>query len=588
MACNQSRPKMRRYSDLLSMSKKLINSIIGHVVTGRLIRPTGTSVEPLKPFSSTFAGVIQYVICIILTVWRKRTSVALPVSMNIVCSMICLILIMMTSGSECENLMCETSQSIKEIPSGLGRWLISSKRTGNFLGSLVVNRSDHGCIWLSRLVLSVGLSLSLSIVFSDALENFGIWKFNGISMAKSSMQIGLLSLLQGGERSVQVRCGLGPGICFALRSSRHSRADLRLGDMDVCRVESLKSSEVESYSSNSNLGSKQRSPPYASIFYKFDTMTGALVLWEGDVCNWWIRVTPNNNNVTQLVILDNSVLYWQSFNYPTDTPLPGANFTLDRVSGERNDLISWKSSEDPATGTIRLRLDTDGRSLVLNRSLTRLELDFEEQIVLFTWEVNSKSKHWRSVVAQSTLTELKGSRGKIISVVGGVIVGTVTLTGLVMVMCKWKGGFGSAFRGTLPNSSAIAVKKLECFTVGEKQLLEEVNTIGLIQHLNLVRLWGFCAESWKTRYNIALGVTRGLAYLRENCRDCIIHCDNKPENILLDTEFSPRIAYFSLAKLLGQDFSRVLTTMRGTRGYLAPEWISGLPITPKADVYSYG
>lgn len=93
---------------------------------------------------------------------------------------------------------------------------------------------------------------------------------------------------------------------------------------------------------------------------------------------------------------------------------------------------------------------------------------------------------------------------------------------------------------------------------------------------------------WKTRYEIALGTARGLTYLHEKCRDCIIHCDIKPENILLDAEFCPKVADFGLAKLIGREFSRALTTMRGTRGYLAPEWISGVAITAKADVYSYG
>uniref|UniRef100_A0A5B7A678 Protein kinase domain-containing protein n=1 Tax=Davidia involucrata TaxID=16924 RepID=A0A5B7A678_DAVIN len=145
----------------------------------------------------------------------------------------------------------------------------------------------------------------------------------------------------------------------------------------------------------------------------------------------------------------------------------------------------------------------------------------------------------------------------------------------------------------------------------------EVSTIGTIQHVNLVRLRGFCSEGnkkllvydympngsleshlfrgkdskvldWKTRYQIALGTARGLAYLHEKCRDCIIHCDIKPENILLDAELCPKVADFGLSKLLGREFSRVLTTMRGTRGYLAPEWISGVAITAKADVYSYG
>ncbi|KAI4322600.1 hypothetical protein L6164_022277 [Bauhinia variegata] len=179
------------------------------------------------------------------------------------------------------------------------------------------------------------------------------------------------------------------------------------------------------------------------------------------------------------------------------------------------------------------------------------------------------------------------------------------------------GGFGSVFKGTLPDSSVIGVKKLESISQGEKQFRTEVTTIGTVQHVNLVRLRGFCAEAdrkllvydympnssldshlfhernsnaldWKLRYQIALGTARGLTYLHEKCRDCIVHCDIKPENILLDADFCPKVADFGLAKLIGRDFSRVLTTMRGTRGYLAPEWISGVAITAKADVYSYG
>ncbi|CAL4959056.1 unnamed protein product [Urochloa decumbens] len=179
-----------------------------------------------------------------------------------------------------------------------------------------------------------------------------------------------------------------------------------------------------------------------------------------------------------------------------------------------------------------------------------------------------------------------------------------------------EGGFGCVFKGTMPVSCQVAVKRLKGFVQGDKQFRTEVQTIGMIQHTNLVRLLGFCADdsrrllvyeymvngslssylfsrscgrlSWEVRYRVALGTARGLAYLHEECKDCIVHCDIKPDNILLDDKFCAKIADFGMAKLLGRDFSRALTTMRGTIGYLAPEWISGVPITHKADVYSYG
>ncbi|GLJ15648.1 hypothetical protein SUGI_0257440 [Cryptomeria japonica] len=182
------------------------------------------------------------------------------------------------------------------------------------------------------------------------------------------------------------------------------------------------------------------------------------------------------------------------------------------------------------------------------------------------------------------------------------------------------GGSGSVFKGSLQDGTLVAVKKMQGSRQDEKQFRAEISSLGNIQHVNLVRLRGFCAQGskrlliydympngslnsllftsnstskkkvldWKTRFEIALGTARGLLYLHEECRCCIIHSDVKPENILLDGDSSPKLADFGLAKLMGRDLSRVLTTTRGTRGYLAPEWISGLPITPKVDVYSFG
>ncbi|KAJ3670328.1 hypothetical protein LUZ60_010652 [Juncus effusus] len=164
------------------------------------------------------------------------------------------------------------------------------------------------------------------------------------------------------------------------------------------------------------------------------------------------------------------------------------------------------------------------------------------------------------------------------------------------------GGFGSVFKGTMPDLTEVAVKKLEGSNQGEKQFRAEVSTLGAIQHVNLVKLRGFCSEidkrlvvyeympggsldyvllkekknnlNWKTRYQIILGIARGISYLHEECRERIIHCDIKPDNILLDSNFCAKVADFGMARLIDRDFSRVLTTMRGTIGYLAPEWLT--------------
>ncbi|XP_030548579.1 G-type lectin S-receptor-like serine/threonine-protein kinase At5g24080 [Rhodamnia argentea] len=182
------------------------------------------------------------------------------------------------------------------------------------------------------------------------------------------------------------------------------------------------------------------------------------------------------------------------------------------------------------------------------------------------------------------------------------------------------GGFGSVYKGSLADGTLVAVKKLDrVLPHGEKEFITEVNTIGSMHHMNLVRLCGYCSEGshrllvyefmkngsldkwifpslssrdrlldWQTRFRIAIGMAQGIAYFHEQCRNRIIHCDIKPENILLDENFCPKVSDFGLAKLMGREHSHVMTMVRGTRGYLAPEWVSNRPVTVKADVYSYG
>jgi serine/threonine protein kinase len=178
-----------------------------------------------------------------------------------------------------------------------------------------------------------------------------------------------------------------------------------------------------------------------------------------------------------------------------------------------------------------------------------------------------------------------------------------------------KGGFGSVFEGQV-GEQRIAVKQLDRAGQGKKEFLAEVETIGNIHHINLVRLIGFCAEKsqrllvyeymskgsldqwiylqhahrsldWHTRCRIVTDIAKGLAYLHEECRQRIAHLDIKPQNILLDGNFNAKLSDFGLSKMIDRDKSQVITRMRGTPGYLAPEWLTS-QITEKADIYSFG
>lgn len=178
------------------------------------------------------------------------------------------------------------------------------------------------------------------------------------------------------------------------------------------------------------------------------------------------------------------------------------------------------------------------------------------------------------------------------------------------------GGFGSVYKGILPDKTTVAVKRMA--NMGKQarhEFLTEIAIISNIRHINLVKLRGFCAEGnhrmlvyeymnhgsldqplfrlsppldWSERLRIAIGAARGLAYLHSGCDHKIIHCDIKPENILLDDQKGVKIADFGLAKLIAPDQSSLFTTLRGTRGYLAPEWLTNSSITDRTDVYSFG
>ncbi|XP_074570598.1 receptor-like serine/threonine-protein kinase SD1-8 [Curcuma longa] len=183
-----------------------------------------------------------------------------------------------------------------------------------------------------------------------------------------------------------------------------------------------------------------------------------------------------------------------------------------------------------------------------------------------------------------------------------------------------EGGFGPVYKGILKDGEKeIAVKRLsKTSEQGIDEFENEVKLIAKLQHRSLVQLLGYCIEGdermliyeympngslysllfaknkygildWKKRYNIILGIARGLLYLHHDSRFRIIHRDLKASNILLDKDMNPKISDFGMAKVFGGDELAGRTKrVIGTYGYMSPEYVVNGVFSIKSDVYSFG
>ncbi|CAJ2673203.1 unnamed protein product [Trifolium pratense] len=185
-----------------------------------------------------------------------------------------------------------------------------------------------------------------------------------------------------------------------------------------------------------------------------------------------------------------------------------------------------------------------------------------------------------------------------------------------------QGGYGVVYKASLPDGRQVAVKVINESKGNGEEFINEVASISRTSHVNIVSLLGFCYENkraliyefmsngsldkfilksgfpdavcsldWNTMYQIAIGIARGLEYLHQGCISRILHLDIKPQNILLDEDFCPKISDFGLAKICQRKDSVVsMLGTRGTIGYIAPEVFSRTygGVSHKSDVYSYG
>ncbi|XP_058073015.1 G-type lectin S-receptor-like serine/threonine-protein kinase At1g11410 isoform X5 [Magnolia sinica] len=182
-----------------------------------------------------------------------------------------------------------------------------------------------------------------------------------------------------------------------------------------------------------------------------------------------------------------------------------------------------------------------------------------------------------------------------------------------------EGGFGPVYKGKLMNGEEIAVKRLSKNSgQGSEEFRNEILLIAKLQHRNLVRIIGCCTQGeekmliyeymrnksldwfifdetrrvlldWRQRFNIIMGIARGVLYLHQDSRLRIIHRDLKASNVLLDNEMNPRISDFGMARLFGGNQTQANTNrVVGTYGYMSPEYAMDGLFSVKSDVFSFG
>lgn len=186
-----------------------------------------------------------------------------------------------------------------------------------------------------------------------------------------------------------------------------------------------------------------------------------------------------------------------------------------------------------------------------------------------------------------------------------------------------QGGYGKVYRGTLSDKTEVAIKRAsEGSLQGQNEFLTEIEILSRLHHRNLVSLVGYCDEEeeqmlvyefmsngtvrdcisdkskdtvdFSTRLGISLGAAKGILYLHTEADPPIFHRDIKASNILLDSNLEAKVADFGLSRLApilddeGTLPNHVSTVVKGTPGYVDPEYFLTHKLTDKSDVYSIG
>lgn len=255
------------------------------------------------------------------------------------------------------------------------------------------------------------------------------------------------------------------------------------------------------------------------------------------------------------------------------------------------------NSSSRRASTVPIRINGVDACTILSDSTTGQESPRTEEKSISLWVEGSKGKRVISVsgIPKYSYKDLQKATSNFTTLIG-------------------QGSFGSVYKAQMSTGETVAVKVLATDSKqGEREFQTEVLLLGRLHHRNLVNLIGYCAEkgqhmliyvymvngslashlynehkvalSWDLRIIIALDVARGLEYLHDGAIPSVVHRDIKSPNILLDRTMRARVADFGLSR---EEMVSRNAPIRGTYGYLDPEYISSRSFTKKSDVYSFG
>ncbi|MCL7024564.1 hypothetical protein MKW94_027394 [Papaver nudicaule] len=320
----------------------------------------------------------------------------------------------------------------------------------------------------------------------------------------------------------------------------------------------------------------------------------------------------------QLLNLENNKLVGplpQSLNRATLDLRTTGNMCLSFSHSACNGLLDNRSIETPlVTVVINKKQNGHNRRAILIGSVVGVScaLFFISLLVYLYWRKKKKSEITSTSLAKLDMRNWNAARVLSYKEIKAATKNFKEIIG--------RGSFGSVYHGKLSDGKLVAVKvRLDRSQLSSDSFVNEVYLLSQVRHQNLVSLEGFCYESkgqilvyeylsggsladnlygqnrkkvtlsWVRRLKIAVDAAKGLDYLHNGSDPRIIHRDIKCSNILLDSEMNAKVCDFGLSKQVSvADGSHVTTVVKGTVGYIDPEYYSTQQLNEKSDVYSFG